>query len=447
MRSFVLVMVCCALPGLAAPKKKGPAVAKQAVVIDAPPAVAKAIQATLAPRYAVTVNRSPMSDAPTTKEVRAVTGPVKAIAVVMARPQGDAWSITVLNGADGTPLDNQVFRAPPRKPVKALPKNVAAALVLAIATGQAVGAEPTPTPVVETKPEPAKPEPVKTEPKPEPKPAEPAKAVATPTPTPVEPTPSSPSVSSSSGTTFTPSPLPAVRLSLGLRAFARQLTWGGATENAATAYPWNPSVAVAFDGTWYPGAHFTSGVLGNIGATVQGDLVIGQSTTTTDRSARYPSRSQRFRIGAIFRQPFGSVFSLEATAGYSTQSFGLDPLATDGTTVRPAIPTVTFQGPRAGLGVRLVNLGPLSLDAMGGFKLPVRFGELATDVYFPQARGIAADATLGVSIQFAPNLHLRTAFEWNGYFLTLNPQEGARFQTPSGTDQYLGGNATVVFAM
>jgi hypothetical protein len=120
-----------------APKTAGSGGAKQAVVIDAPPAMAKLLQSTLSARFNATINRDALSAAPTSKEVRAVTSPVKALAVVLARPTGDAWTITVLNGADGTPLETQNFTAAARKPLKALPKNVAGALVLACSTGQA----------------------------------------------------------------------------------------------------------------------------------------------------------------------------------------------------------------------------------------------------------------------------------------------------------------------
>ena len=122
MRSFVLLLallvasVVSAAPKKKAPKASGGGGAKQAVVVDAPPAMAKLLQSTLSARFNVTINRDALSDAPTSKEVRSVTSPAKALAVVLARPAGDAWTVTVLNGADGTPLETQNFRAAARKP-------------------------------------------------------------------------------------------------------------------------------------------------------------------------------------------------------------------------------------------------------------------------------------------------------------------------------------------
>jgi hypothetical protein len=455
------VLGCIALVFLAtvthaAPKKKpaakAAAGAKQAVVIDAPPAMARVLQTTLAPRFAVTINRNALSDAPLAKEVRSVTTPVKAIAVVLARSAGDTWSLTVLNGADGTPLDNQQFRAPARKPLKALPKNVAGAIVLACATGQAPATEAAPAPA---EPSTAKVEPKATEPKGEPKKSEPAVAKAEPAKSTTGTSSSTASSSSSTagettlvGSTEAPGPrsaLPALRVGLGFRGFNRSLTWSGDPDQALARYALGFAPAVAFDVNWYPGAHVTTGVLANLGVAFQGDIGVGISSRQD--ASRFGTRAQRYRISGAFRLPLGSVVSLEGLAGFSTQSFSIDAVAANDGSPRPNIPSVTFNGPRAALGGRFGSFGPVSIDAQVGFTFLAFLGELGSAAYFGRAGGFGLDAGAGVALELVSNINLRAGFDFTRYFLTLRPEEGARFTAPSAADQYLGVNVALQWVM
>ncbi|MBE2252345.1 MAG: hypothetical protein IAE78_22615 [Myxococcus sp.] len=448
MRTFVwLVVLLLASAVSAAPKRKPPRAsgggAKPAVVVDAPPAMARLLQSTLGARFDVTVNRNALSDAPTAKEVRSITTPAKALAVVLARPAGDAWTVTVLNGADGTPLETQTFRAAARKPLKALPKNVTGALMLACATGQAPGAQAAPVaeaPAVTTTPskvEPAKSEPAastRTTPR-----AEVAAKSKDPEPSPVT------SVTDEPSTPSTPSEHPAIRAGIGFRGFGRSLSWAGDPDQALARYALPFATAIALDATWYPGAHFTSGLAANLGLAFSGDVGVGISSKQD--SSRFGTRYDRFRVSAAFRQPFGSVFSVEAVAGFSTQSFSIDPVAANDGSARPSIPSVTFNGPRAGVGVRLVKLGPVGIDVMGGFTVLAWTGELGSDAYFKRAGGFGVDAGGGVSVELVENIQLRAGLDWTRYFLTLRPEEGARFTAPSAADQYLGGSVALHWVM
>lgn len=449
MRTLLLFVVLASLAVSAAPKRRPAAAAgKQAVVVDAPPAMAKLLQSTLGARYAVSISRVDLSDAPTAKEVRTATAPVKAVALVMARAAGDAWTLTVLNGADGTPLETQVFRAAARKPLKALPKNVAGAIALACATGQAPGAEKV-APVESDDPEPKK-EPEAKKADSESKKVEVAKSA--------EPEKKKEDRSSSSSSSSfesisdradeaqsTASSLPALRLGLGFRGFGRSLSWSGDPDQTLARYSLGFAPSVALDAAWYPGAHFTSGVAANLGVAFAGDIAVG--VASKQDASRFGTRSNRFRISGAFRQPLGDVFAIEAAAGYSTQSFSIDPVAANDGTPRPNIPSVTYNGVRGALGIRLAKLGPIGVDVMGGFTFLVGLGELGTDAYFKRAKGIAVDATAGVSYELMPNLHARAGIDWTRYFLTLNPEEGARFVAPAAADQYLGGQVSLQWVM
>jgi opacity protein-like surface antigen len=440
MRSFVWLLVVLesfvvsAAPGKRASKPGGEN-AKQGVVLDAPPAMAKLLQNTLSARFRVSINREALSDAPTSKEVRAVTSPTAAIAVVLARATGNQWTITVLNGADGAPLETQTLRAASRKPLKALPKSLAGALLVACANGEAPNA-PVATMNTSTKsePTPAAADPVLPKKElaaaqvPEPG-AGPAPAVST----------------SPSSTPSSRSALPAIRAGLGFRAFGRSLTWSGDPDQALARYALPFAPAVAFDATWYPGAHFTSGIAANLGVAFTGDIGVGISSKQD--TSRFGTRCDRFRVSGAFRQPFGSIFSLEVVAGFATQTFSIAPVAANDGSARPNIPSVTFSGPRGGLGVRLVKLGPVGIDVMGGFTFLTSTGELGTDVYFRRAGGFGVDAGGGLSIDVVENIQVRAGIDWTRYLLSLRPEEGARFTAPSAVDQYLGGSVALHWVM
>lgn len=445
MRLVLLSLIVASLAVNAAPKKRPSAGGKPAVVVDAPPAMAKLLQSSLNGRFAASIAREGIGDAPTAKEVRSLTAPAKAIALVMARASGDAWTLTVLNGADGTPLETQVFRAAARKPLKAIPKNVLGAIALACATGQAPGAEKSAPPVESARePEPKKtePEPTKTEPVAT-KSVEPEKKASS-----TSSASSSASVSSSvvdDDTPLVPSTWPALRLGVGFRGFGRSLSWSGDPDQTLARYslPFAPSVAL--DANWYPGAHVTSGILANVGVAFAGDIAVG--VASKQDTSRFGTRSNRFRVSGAFRQPLGTAFSFEAVAGYAMQSFSIDPVAANDGSARPNIPSVSFGGPRGGVGVRVINLGPVGVDAMGGFTFLTTLGELGTDAYFKRAGGFGLDVTAGVSVEVMPNLQLRAGVDWTRYFLTLNPEEGARFTAPAAADQYLGGQLSLQWVM
>jgi hypothetical protein len=426
----------------AAPRKKKaarPVVSSNqaTVVVDAPPSMAKLIQSTMSARYNAVLSKEPLSNAPTAKEVKKVSAPSSAVAVVVGRAEGDSWTITVFSGTDGSPLDTQTFKT--KKPLKALPKNVAGSLLLAAATGQAPddeeGEDVGESPKAVAKAEPAK----KSES------SKTSERTATKQVAAREEADSGEetSISTPGEEPTEKSNLPAIRAGIGFRGFNRSLTWAGDPEQTLARYSLPFAPAVAIDAQWFPGAHFTSGIAANIGAFFQGDLGVGLSSRQ-DQS-RFGTRANRFRFGGVFRIPTGPLLTLEAAGGYSSQTFAIDEQAANDGSPRPNIPSVALNGPRGLIGFRLGKLGPLSIDALGGFTYLASTGQLLE--YFPRAGGFAIDAQAGVSLEVVPNIQVRAGLDWTRYFLTLRPEEGARFVAPSAADQYLGGSVSLNWVM
>ncbi len=437
MRSWLLVVMIIASPAWAQTRPK--------VVIDAPGPIAKAINAAIAKTYDPQPAKKPLSDVPLTKEIREACAPHGAIAVVLVRPAPGGYSIQVLSASDGTPLGTFGFNAAAKKPLKSLPKRAAAELLTTlqearpaastlVATATPV-AEPTPGQPTKRDepsrhaPEPTKPAPVASRPEP-----------TRPTEVAAEPAPSAPPDPRELRTAF--------RASLGFRGVNRRLAWDSSKSDALSGYdvPFSPAIAV--DLTWFPAAPLTTGFISNLGATIQGDIGVGILSTPREDPTQFGTSSARFRLAALVRLPFGKTFDANAGLGYSSQTFAVSALSTNGLAVRPAMPGVAFNGPRVAIGVRLNHLGPVSIDVTGGFVIAIGKGELASDAFFPKSSAIGVDAAAGVSLELVSHFEARIGFDYSRYFITPNAvDDPLLLQAKRGTDQYISGSASLVFVL
>lgn len=438
----VLALVVLSFSAFAAPKKP-------VVLVTGPAPVTKLLTKELSKKFTPKPLKS-LAAMPTTKEVRDVTLPAGAIAVVSAQATGAFITIQVLSGDDGTPLDTITVKGKAAKPPKALPKPQLAALLFAVAQGKAPTAQKAPEPppekepVVATKAEPEpkvepkkevvatkkrEPEP-KREAAPEPKPAPVAEVVEE------EPAPR------------TPSERPAFRASVGPGGFNRSLAWAGNPSTALGSSEMPFSGAVSVDASWYPGAHFTDSFLANLGLFASAEFGLGMASRPSNSPARFSNHASRVRFGALVRLPLGSRFEFLGHLGYSRHELTTSPVAVnDPTALRPNVPDVLFNGFRGGLGLRLRLFGTVELDALGGFHAVANLGELASTRFFPNATAFAVDAGGGLSVELVPHLRLRAGAEWQRYFVTLNPDEAATFQARTASDQYIAATAQLQWVM
>lgn len=442
MRSMRLVWFCCVLAGSVA-------LAKPTVVLSGPAPLTKAVGKELSKKFTVKAVGA-ISAMPTAKEVREVTAPAKAIALVQCSATGAFITLQVLNGADGTPLDTVSFKGNAKKLKIAKPQ--LAALMFAINQGKAPGKEEKKE---EPPPEVAKTDPVKEEPvKEEPKKEEPKKEVAKKeTPKKEEPKkeepkkeePSGGSLATSIGGNDKPSPHAAVRLGVGVGGFNRSFAWAGnPSPSLATAnQPFSGNISV--DASWYPGAHFTSSFLGNIGAYFSGDFGVGMVSRVQE--SRFAHSASRLRFGALVRLTLGDRFAPFAHIGYARQELTTSQNAVNDGSARPNIPDVLFNGFRVGAGLRLRIVGTVEIDALGGFQTVAGKGELGSGRYFPAATAFAVDAGGGVSFEIVKSLRVRAGAEWQRYFITLNAADDSTFFARSASDQYITATARLEWAM
>lgn len=411
--------------------------AKKPVLINAPRKVAKVLNKELSKKYAPVPLKASLGPSPTAKEVRDVTAPVKAIAVIQAQAGGKYITLQVLSGDDGTPLDTITFKPPKR--FKALPRDAADALFAALAQGHPPAAQPGATPTAEA----AKPQQA-----PDQDAERASEKVAEPEQSAPEETASSSSsseVSGSSGFEPTPSELPAIVTGVGFKGFGRTFGWAAGSSDALASYSLPFAGAVAFEGTWYPGAHFTRGFGANLGAFLSGEVGIGLASKQDD--SRYQTRADRFRFGARVRVPMGKAVLLDGVLGYSTQTFAIAPQSATTGLPRPNIPSVTYNGPRAAVGATFQFNERFGADVLAGFMFVYGKGELASSTYFPNTTGLAVDAGLGVTVQVVEALRVRASFDWTGYFLATHADPTAIITSTGATDHFIGSTLSLLWVM
>ncbi|MEW5742496.1 MAG: hypothetical protein AB1938_26495 [Myxococcota bacterium] len=414
--------------------------AKKPVLVNAPAKVAKVLNKELAAKYTPVPLPQSLGPTPTAKEVRDVAAPARAIAVIQAQAGGKYITLQILSGHDGTPLDTLTFK-PPKK-FKALPRETAQALFAALAQGKAPAAQPKPPP--EDAPTADAPKREAPEPKTETKKAVAAAQEDAPAKV-ASKEEAVTEISSSSSSASTPSTLPAFQTGVGFKAFARSFTWAAGHSDALASYSLPFAGAVAFEGAWFPGAHFTNGVGANIGAFLNGEVGIGLASRQDD--SRYGTRADRFRFGARMRFPVGKVVLFDVLAGYSTQTFSIAQQSATTGAPRPNIPSVTYNGPRIAGGAKFLIAGTFTAEALVGFMYVYGKGELASDRYFPNTTGLALDASAALSIELVESLRLRGSFDWTGYFLNTNADPSAVITASGATDHFLGGTLSLVWVM
>lgn len=425
------------------------ALAKPTVVVTGPAPVTKFLTKELSKKYVVKTS-GPVSPMPTAKEVRDVTAPNGAVALVMCQAAGAFITMQVLSGHDGTPLDTITVKGTLKKLPKTMPKSELAALVFAIGSGKAPGKEakkdPEPEVVKKNEPEPKKDEPKKEEPKKveaakknEPKKEEP--------PPPAEEKKDEPAstLATSIGNSNEGGKYTALRVGVGVGGFNRSFAWAGNPSPSLATANQPFSGDISFDASWYPGAHFTSNFLSGLGLYASGDFGVGMVSRVQE--SRFAHSASRLRFGALVRLSLGDRFSAFAHVGYARQELTTSLNAVNDGSARPNIPDVLFNGFRTGLGLRVRLFGTFEIDALGGFQTVAGKGELGSPRYFPNATAFAVDAGGGLSIEVASHLRLRAGAEWQRYFITLNAADDSTFFARTAADQYITATARLEWAI
>ena len=175
---------------------------------------------------------------------------------------------------------------------------------------------------------------------------------------------------------------------------------------------------------------------GRVGIVAGYEGTLSGTVRDTDFDLDYSAEHSEFYAGLRSRHPLGdeTLLGLELTLG--RLSSGLDD---SGDT--SGVPGVRYTLLRAALDLGF-PLGDATGRVVGGFRLPLGYGEIGSSEWFPRAGGYGVDARLEVSYPLLSQLDVDVAGTLRRFILEMNPEPGdARdgiSETVGGaTDSYL----------
>jgi hypothetical protein len=438
MRLPLVLALVLATTAFAAPKPK--------VIVDASGPMKALLTKALKKKFTPVPPKSDIPDEPGAGAVKQAVREAGAVAIVTARLGGGVWSVMALNGADGAPLEQFKFKAPPgKKPLKALPKGTDKRLESALSKARAPARDDGKKDEPKEDPKREKDEPVaevtpkktgkavKEDPKEDPKEEDaPVKEVEKE---------EEPARASSSDAADKPV---ALNIGAGVKLFGRRFFYRDDIFESLSKYTLPVGPALQLEADWYPGAHFTDGPGAHVGISVGFNYALGISSVAND-GTRYGTSAVRLRLGLIGRLTFGRI-QLLPQFGYVLQNYNIANGANGD--AKPNIPDVRYSILRAGLGTRINLFGPLSLTAGAAYEAPLSTGEISSASYFPRLKAGGLDANFGFAVgPIFDRIELRLGVEYIRFWYTLNPEPGDTSVAGGALDDSFGGSLMLAFTL
>ncbi len=135
--------------------------------------------------------------------------------------------------------------------------------------------------------------------------------------------------------------------------------------------------------------------------------------------------------------------SVEPAAGFGENAFAVKEVdvAADG----PQVADVVYRQIKAGASVRIPLGSRVALLAGAHYLHLLAVGQLASDDYFPNIRGLGGEGFGGLAVAIASRFELRAAGTWRQYLFTMNSLPTDARQADGATDQYLGVNLVLAY--
>ncbi len=234
--------------------------------------------------------------------------------------------------------------------------------------------------------------------------------------------------------TPTEPPRDKLRFGLDYRWWGRDVQFTGAPPSQSNFSMGALPTGATFDIQWFPAAYFVDDVRADVGVTLRADVAPDFNTRLGE--SNYKSSAMRLRTGLMFRLPFHHV-EPSLHAGFHVFEATTAQKGTDGSP-RPRVPNVSYEGPRLGLGLRVLEFWRITLDLGFGATWLLRTGELSAAGFYPAARGSAFDGNIGLAFRTWSFLDLRLGVDVTVHAVELGG--GARV-----TDTYYGVSFGLVF--
>lgn len=175
------------------------------------------------------------------------------------------------------------------------------------------------------------------------------------------------------------------------------------------------------------------------------ESVFSGSVRDTDFSANYPVVFQEFFGGVRARHPVG-----EHVIGFDL-TFGRMRAGLEDTTGAANIPDMEYTVLRSSLDFSL-DLGAIRAVGSAGFRLPLGYGEVSNDQWFPRIGGYGIEASVGASYPLTKAVSLDATGGLRRYLLEMNSEpedaiNGVAEVAGGAVDLYLGGYFGMTFRL
>jgi hypothetical protein len=241
--------------------------------------------------------------------------------------------------------------------------------------------------------------------------------------------------------------LVALQLGLRLKILTRDFTYNDDLPDLAplAKHELYATPALRIEGRWYPAAHFTDGVVANLGLDLYGQMMY-PVTAESENVGNFDTTSSAFGIAARFRVPV-SAHELGFFAGYGTQSFEL---ADSGLTAAQ-VPSVAYGSIRLGADARFALSETISAGLHAAYLIVQGFGELGSRPWFPHTSGNGLEFEVRGGYALSKSFELTAALGLTRFAMTLSPELTDPGVTMQGrvagglTDQSFNGSAGITW--
>jgi hypothetical protein len=201
----------------------------------------------------------------------------------------------------------------------------------------------------------------------------------------------------------------------------------------------HPTPALRLEARWYPAAHFTTGMIANLGLDMYAQLM--WPVTAESKIGDFDTSSSAFGIAARFRIPVGE-HELGIVAGYSTFGFYFE----DAENAQAQVPSVTYGSIRLGGEARFQITDNISAGLQAAYLLVQSFGELGTEAWWPDVTGSGLELEVRGGYAISKPLELTLSLGMTRYGMAFNVDSDdiamtlASMRAVGGlTDQYFHG--------
>ncbi|WP_164017124.1 hypothetical protein [Pyxidicoccus trucidator] len=369
----------------------------------------------------------------TNDQRQALAEKLDAEALLTASVKGTKrWDVEVrvYSGKDGTLLAEERWNIRPNRAFPEVRRELESKLGAALREAREQSTPPPPAAV--TPPAPL----------PEPEPTPPAPIAEAPRPAVVKPpaptvkkeeAPVKPEVQAAS-----PRPVDKRRLEVLLsgQGLFRRFQFSDVRAGSRPDYSLDHAAAASLSVSYFPLAHFTDGMVGNLGLVGRGSRAFGLASLTPD-GTEYATTTQLLEGGLRFRLPLRWL-ELNVGALYGTHSFAVE-LPQNGL----ALPDVDYRFAHVELGLYKALTERWAIAARVGYQHVLSSGELSSDSFFPELSGSALDGELAVEFALTRVLGLRMGGEMRRYSFSTNVEEADPAFVGGARDTYFSGQLGV----